>query len=333
MVLTAYYAVAIAEEAHFAVTGSYTDSYPELRSKGGLATDPTVCYGAIQLYTVDRTGASGMRFAVGHGDRDSFRGAYAYDSTATGDTLTRISNAFDCKLFGGGWEPGPGPMARDNPGVAEADADVQSAFRSVATAQEAHFAEKGVFSGSYDDLRSVAGLLADPSICYGAVDTYVLKDGTAGFRFKVGHAGLNGIPVAYAYDSEAPWGAVARTPNNFACLPFGGGKVEETQPASGNPDQDEAESLMQAAYHSLAVAQEAFFARNGTYTESYDELRETGGLVPDQSVCYGTMEAYGSGIGLPAYRFKLGHAARVNFPLAYSYDSAAAENPAKIPNR
>ncbi|MDR1079788.1 MAG: hypothetical protein LBQ79_02190 [Deltaproteobacteria bacterium] len=324
MVLTAHYAVSIAEEAHFAVTGTYTDSYEELVRRGGLVTNPSVCYGTIQLYTVTGTGASGLRFAVGHADRETFRGAYAFDSAAPGDTVARIVNVFDCRLFGGEWKPGPTPRTRDTPGVVEADAAVQAAFRAVAAAQEAHFAEKGSYSENFGELRGLAGLAADPTVCYGPIQTYLLSDGTAGFRFRTGHAGRDGLPVAYSYDSHAPWGNVARAPNNFACSDFGGGRRGDAPAARTGPDRADADKLVQAAYRSVATAQEAFFAQWGTYATGYADLKEKGGLVTSPSVCYGPMETNMDGPAILGFRFRVGHASRDAFPGAYVYDSTAA---------
>jgi hypothetical protein len=82
-----------------------------------------------------------------------------------------------------------------------------------------------------------------------------------------------------------------------------------------------------SAFFAVATSEEAYFAQNGRYTDSYQELTSEGGLLFFEKVCYGPLELYrGSSSDsqgtIDAFKFKIRHAVRSE--IGYSYDSAAS---------
>jgi prepilin-type N-terminal cleavage/methylation domain-containing protein len=79
------------------------------------------------------------------------------------------------------------------------DNAAQSAYHAVATSQEAYFAEKGTYIGSYPSLATDGGLVKDANVYYGTI--VVVTAPNAGFAFRVRHK-ADGSTV-YVYDSTA----------------------------------------------------------------------------------------------------------------------------------
>jgi prepilin-type N-terminal cleavage/methylation domain-containing protein len=77
----AYHSIALAEEAYFTETGTYITHYESLSSRGGLAKDANVYYGALSSYVSQTTGVAGFTFAVRHKADGST--VYMFDSART----------------------------------------------------------------------------------------------------------------------------------------------------------------------------------------------------------------------------------------------------------
>ncbi|MDR1040054.1 MAG: hypothetical protein LBR80_07805 [Deltaproteobacteria bacterium] len=223
------------------------------------------------------------------------------------------------------------------PGVASALAEkgesFYRAYRSVATAEEALFAALGRYSTSYEELRDMAGLVADKSVCYGAIETYVdPMTGNEGYGFSVGSLGGDGqkgggTASAYAYRGSISGDSVEIAPNDFECMPFGGTRRTEVSVTDDSPPEPAAtaDHPLARAFRAVAEAEERLFARTGAYTESYDELAASG-LVLDPSVCYGDIETFANGdTGVPGYRFKVGLPVVEGASEAFAYDISSAE--------
>jgi hypothetical protein len=109
-------------------------------------------------------------------------------------------------------------------GQASEDIRVQAAGNNVIAAQNVYFAAEGMYSDSYETLRTRGRLVADPSICYGPIETYLVTEtGTEGFKFSVGPAADRGSSsIAYSYDSTKSGNRATRTSNTFECSRFAG---------------------------------------------------------------------------------------------------------------
>ncbi|MDR1036633.1 MAG: prepilin-type N-terminal cleavage/methylation domain-containing protein [Deltaproteobacteria bacterium] len=82
------------------------------------------------------------------------------------------------------------------------------------------------------------------------------------------------------------------------------------------------DSAAMAAYRSIALSQEAFFAESGTYIDTYASLATQGGLVKDSNVYYGALSLYvNSTNSLPGFRFAVRH--RADGSTTYLFDSAS----------
>ncbi|MDR2612371.1 MAG: hypothetical protein LBG06_05910, partial [Deltaproteobacteria bacterium] len=111
------------------------------------------------------------------------------------------------------------------------DTTARNAFLALATAEEALFAADGAYTDSYRILASIAGLVPDAEVCYGAIETYV-RPGTdvPGFRVAVTYRG-GGSPV-YLYDSARP-GRTLTTPDmDVECVPVPGGSLDQAADGS-----------------------------------------------------------------------------------------------------
>ncbi|MDR1079787.1 MAG: hypothetical protein LBQ79_02185 [Deltaproteobacteria bacterium] len=105
----------------------------------------------------------------------------------------------------------------------DADSRVQAAGNGVAAAEKAFFRAEGMFTDSYEALRSKGGLRADSSVCYGPIETYlVTRTGEEGFRFSVGRAGRDDFAAAYAFEGTDSGHGMSPTPNTFPCVQFRG---------------------------------------------------------------------------------------------------------------
>jgi prepilin-type N-terminal cleavage/methylation domain-containing protein len=84
------------------------------------------------------------------------------------------------------------------------------------------------------------------------------------------------------------------------------------------------DNAAEAAYHSIATAQEAYFTQFNTYTSNYSEgLAKGAGLVRDGNVVYGTISLYtNSKNNLPGYKFQVNHKAPGSS--VYNYDSVSS---------
>jgi prepilin-type N-terminal cleavage/methylation domain-containing protein len=81
------------------------------------------------------------------------------------------------------------------------------------------------------------------------------------------------------------------------------------------------DAAAQAAFHAIALSQEAYFSMNGNYIDSYSSLREDGGLTKDQNVYYGALSTYvNSTTNTPGFTFAVRH--RSDGSTTYLYDSA-----------
>ena len=78
----------------------------------------------------------------------------------------------------------------------------------------------------------------------------------------------------------------------------------------------------QSAYHAIALAQEAYFAKEGEYNLTYTSLKENAGLVRDQNVVYGPLHTDVTGPGSPGFAFEVRHKAQGS--TVYQYDSASS---------
>jgi hypothetical protein len=104
-----------------------------------------------------------------------------------------------------------------------ADSIVQTAGNNVAAAEKAYFRAEGMFTDSYEALRSKGGLRADSSVCYGTIETYLLtQTGEEGFKFSVGRAGRNDFAEAYTFEGTDSRHGMSQTPNTFPCMSFRG---------------------------------------------------------------------------------------------------------------
>jgi prepilin-type N-terminal cleavage/methylation domain-containing protein len=89
------------------------------------------------------------------------------------------------------------------------------------------------------------------------------------------------------------------------------------------------DNAAQAAYHSVALAQEAFFAQKNVYTTVYSGssynagLMGVAGLVKDQNVKYGSITlTLNKNTRLPGFKFQVQHKAPGT--TLYTYDSASS---------
>jgi prepilin-type N-terminal cleavage/methylation domain-containing protein len=72
--------------------------------------------------------------------------------------------------------------------------------------------------------------------------------------------------------------------------------------------RDALDAASRGAYHSVVMAEEAFFIAEGGYTNDYSKLVETGGLVIDSNILYGAITIDGS-TDPPGLQFSLNHKA------------------------
>ena len=81
------------------------------------------------------------------------------------------------------------------------------------------------------------------------------------------------------------------------------------------------DNAAQSAYHAVALAQEAYFANNGSYCATYGDLKDDAGLTRDNNVFYGqiTLETLNS---QPGFSFEVRH--RATGSTTYHYRSASA---------
>jgi type IV pilus assembly protein PilA len=80
------------------------------------------------------------------------------------------------------------------------------------------------------------------------------------------------------------------------------------------------DSAAQSAYHNIALAEEAYFAKYNKYIETYGTLRSYAGLTKDSNVYYDALTVTVSN-GVGAFEFKVRHQA--DGSTTYVYNSAA----------
>jgi prepilin-type N-terminal cleavage/methylation domain-containing protein len=83
------------------------------------------------------------------------------------------------------------------------------------------------------------------------------------------------------------------------------------------------DNAAESAYHAVALAEEAFFATYGAYTQEWSEgLGKEAGLTKDPNVIYSTIESYTSTrTKQPAFKFRVNH--RAVGSSVYYYDSGS----------
>jgi prepilin-type N-terminal cleavage/methylation domain-containing protein len=90
------------------------------------------------------------------------------------------------------------------------DNAAQSAYHAIATSQEAYFAERGAYIGSYSSLAAIGGLVKDANVYYGTLSVYTNSStGVAGFTFSVNHKAAGS--TRYDYDSASQGSTVKST--------------------------------------------------------------------------------------------------------------------------
>jgi prepilin-type N-terminal cleavage/methylation domain-containing protein len=79
-----------------------------------------------------------------------------------------------------------------------------------------------------------------------------------------------------------------------------------------------------AAYHNIAIAEEAYFSQHFQYTSNYtDGLSRAAGLTWDQNINYGKITVYNSPrTGLPSFKFRLNYKSPGS--TVFTYDSASS---------
>jgi prepilin-type N-terminal cleavage/methylation domain-containing protein len=84
------------------------------------------------------------------------------------------------------------------------------------------------------------------------------------------------------------------------------------------------DNAAQSAYHAVALAQEAYFAQESSYTTEYSTgLVAKAGLVKDQNVKYGTLTTTtNTATNQPGFTFKVQHVAPGT--TVYTYDSSSS---------
>jgi prepilin-type N-terminal cleavage/methylation domain-containing protein len=83
------------------------------------------------------------------------------------------------------------------------------------------------------------------------------------------------------------------------------------------------DNAAQSAYHAIALAEEAYFAQEGYYVNSYSSLSKKGGLVKDANVFYGTLSTYvNNSSGTVGFKFSVRH--KADGSTVYVYDSASS---------
>jgi hypothetical protein len=84
----------------------------------------------------------------------------------------------------------------------------------------------------------------------------------------------------------------------------------------------------QNAYHSVALAQEAYYAQNNVYSDSYEDLERDAGLVAVKDIKYGPIKVYfDEDTGKPGYQFIVAHK---SLSIAFSYDSIAEQTVTRL---
>jgi prepilin-type N-terminal cleavage/methylation domain-containing protein len=82
------------------------------------------------------------------------------------------------------------------------------------------------------------------------------------------------------------------------------------------------DNAAEAAYHSIAMAQEAYFTYFNRYTTNYSAgLAKEAGLVKDPNVIYGNITLY-TKENVPGYKFQVNHKAPGSS--LYTYDSVSS---------
>jgi type IV pilus assembly protein PilA len=84
------------------------------------------------------------------------------------------------------------------------------------------------------------------------------------------------------------------------------------------------DNAAEAAFHSIALAEEAYFTMYSTYTTNYTEgLGKRAGLVKDNNVNYSSISLHmNSNTNLPGYKFQVNHKAIGSS--VYRYDSVSS---------
>ncbi|MDR1873031.1 MAG: hypothetical protein LBS60_14115 [Deltaproteobacteria bacterium] len=273
---SAYHAVALAEEAYFAMKNAYTDDYDKLKEVSGLVIDQDVQYSRISLYK--ENGNECYIFGTTHKKIDII---YQYDSCQE-KTVTVLNK--EKKL-----------SKKDQYKNA-----AQSAYHAVALAEEAYFAMKNAYTDDYDKLKEVSGLVIDENIQYSPITIYQNK-GNECYKFKTSH---ENIDIIYEYDS---------------CQEKTVTVLNKEKKLS---EKDKYNNAAQSAYHAVALAEEAYFAMNSSYTNDYNKLKTDAGLVIDQNIQYIPITIY-QNKGDECYKFKTSHE---NIDIIYEYDSCQEKN-------
>jgi Tfp pilus assembly protein PilE len=86
--------------------------------------------------------------------------------------------------------------------------------------------------------------------------------------------------------------------------------------------QGSQDNAAQSAYHAVALAQEAYFANAGRYTNSYKDLTEQAGLIIDRNIEYSNIRTYRAS-NQPCFQLQVNHIASGS--TVYDYDSCRVE--------
>jgi prepilin-type N-terminal cleavage/methylation domain-containing protein len=87
------------------------------------------------------------------------------------------------------------------------------------------------------------------------------------------------------------------------------------------------DTAAQSAYHNIATAQEAFYAKNNDYTANYTHLNTRWGLVKDPNVFYGGITLTVGVDGTAGFIFDVRHSA--DGSTTYHYNSSVSTNKVK----
>jgi Tfp pilus assembly protein PilE len=165
---SAYHAVALAEEAYFALKNEYTDSYKLLKDISGLAINNNVDYSNIIIF---KPSAKNLypcyKFSVSHKKSKTI---YTYNSC--NDSPISISEKTSLSSE-----------------IGEFDNAAQSAYHAVALAEEAYYAQKNEYTDNYKLLAEISGLALDNNIDYSSIK--VIKSNQKNlyscYKFSVSH--------------------------------------------------------------------------------------------------------------------------------------------------
>jgi len=189
--------------------------------------------------------------------------------------------------------------------------------------QHAFFARAERHVGSFDEAYVNFRPDNDENFCYGAFETNVSADvRTKGFRMAV--RTRNRPSTGFVFDSSRP----DAVPDVYFVRVSNPGFTSQAPSAhaEGTMKIQNNDTAAWDVYHAVVEAEEAFFAENGHYTASYDELAKNGLLTIDPDLCYGAILLKTSQTGTydPGYSFFIRH--RSDRAPTYEYDSLGGDN-------